>query len=215
MAWVNTTDDLPFLPDSHFSMMSGHQVIAWRAAKFMPSPAHDEDGLDDPYGRSVMPIMRALSRGELRAYIHLESGYLPIPKSMWAPNENGSWPVGWLMGQMDPIPFSDEAERRIEVPFAGATVMFLDSEVKKWASSESGKPNQGTGQTDYVSEQDILTWLTTLETSQFKQGDLLTKAQDRFAPRIVRPYHVKKARREIEAGGRKPGPKSGSPVTPK
>lgn len=214
MVWVNTTDEVPFMPKSPFEMKKGHQVIKFRADKFVPSSVHDEDGRDDPYGRSVMPIMHALSRGELRAYIQLDSGYLPIPKSMWAPDENGSWPVGWLIGQMDPIPFGDEAERIIEFPYVGASVLFLESEYKKWANSPNGKPRQAIDQPGYVSEQNIRTWLTTVDTNQFKQAELLAAAQKWFSPHIVRPYHVKKARREIEPGNRKSGPKSGSRAIP-
>lgn len=221
--WVNHGSELPFVPAQPFQMWSGADAIAWRAAKYRSVTLIDGPGPDRaeyaklnwddaspapglPEDRCVMPVLRALHAGELRALVQLESGYLPIPKETWAPDAEGAWPIGWLLGQLDDVPFGDTMPRPTDLPFRGATVMFLDSEFKLWAF-RSGKPVLPSGAPGSVTYQDVERWLKSFDCRRHTHEELVTRAQNHFAPRIVKPYHVKTARRAIEGEKRKRGPK--------
>lgn len=222
--WINRGPELPFVPKAFFEMWSGDKAIEWRAAKYRghtlvdgPDPDRSCDpslDWDDcssvpgtPDDRSVMPILRALHEGQLTALIQLESGFQPVPKEVWAPNKKGEWPVGWLLGQLDEFPFGEASPRDIDLPFRGATVMFLDSDFKRWAGSQAGKPQLPADEPDAATYTEVERWLKSFDCNQVTHEDLCKIAKKHFAPRSVVPFHVKRARREIEGGPRRPGPK--------
>ena len=222
--WINRSSDLPFVPKQPYAMWSFSQVVKWRGDKF---PRNDVDDGRDPdrtiypllnreeeaplFGRladrCIMPILRALHHGKLRAYIQLESGFQPISKEVWAPDEHDEWPVGWLFGQLEDIPFGNGCPRDIEGPFRGATIMFLDSEVKRWAASDEGKPRLPSDRAERIAYERIVDWMRSFDTTSYTGSALFECAVEHFRPRIVLPFHVKKARRVVEGEPRGPGPK--------
>ena len=221
--WVNLGSELPFVPKQPFEMWSGTKAMNWRADKYRgvtlmdgpgPECAKDEKlNWDDaspapglPEDRCAMPVLRALLAGELRALIQLESGYLPIPKETWAPDAEGAWPIGLLLGQLDNVPFGASMPRTVNLPFQGATIMFLDSEFKLWAS-RSGMPVLPPDAPGFVNYEDVERWLRSFDCSRHKDEELVTRARNHFAPGSIKPYHVKKARRAVEGASRKRGPK--------
>ena len=221
--WVNRGPELPFMPKRAFEAWSGDKVVSWRADKYpradlleSPEPGECSElltrtdntpSLGAPADRCVMPVMRALLSGQLRAVIQLQYGFQPIPKEMWAPDESGEWPIAWLYGRLEEAPFGSGISRQLSEPYRDATVMFLDYEVKIWAASADGEPKLPAERDGYVAIEDVESWMRSIGSEQYSGQILQTMARKRFWPLAVRPYHVKKARLTVEAAGRKSGPR--------